>query len=553
MPPRPLWFAVAGDAIVGRVIRGKSSGILSSLTRPGADLGKLHRSHARAYVSAALVAGLIAGCSHGPDSRSTDACTTECVGDGGSNDAAVEPGGDGGEPARDGGVGDASVPPDGGHAIGFCPFAGLDAPGRARELEGEHASFAQALLSHSDGTSWLLWRSYVDPSFAVRSLRLDHFDADGVFVRSSSLANLEPNGLFLDLAGSPVAFRNRCGEGAQHICFYADATSEPAEIVWKVLPRTTTVMELDWNGELVESRAQTFDRRLLNSVVSSPAGHHALTQQGACELHQLDEHFVAKWSLELLPPVIPPEVPLDAPFEELLRANKLASQTSTPPVVVDDGVVLAIAASRGSIAALNQARNLSLALPDEPTCADIVVVWIASDGQAVRYWSIPTPVCELLPQLGVSGQHVIVASTVSVAKAPEPNDTSQLDISVGTLDRSSGVTGSRILDFGEDDIVHAVARCGARLCVAGVTGARSVDTGSTITFGSGFLLPLAPDGEPHDMVRLGSARHSEILQLAPSAQSLLFFGSFDGPITHTADQDRWLGYNRVLLGSIALD
>jgi hypothetical protein len=157
-----------------------------------------------------------------------------------------------------------------------------------------------------------------------------------------------------------------------------------------------------------------------------------------------------------------------------------------------------------------------------------------------------------LPKLTVVGNHAVVSSVVQIAKPPEPNDTYQYDIGLGIVDLSTGQTISRLIAFEEDNWVNAIAPCGAdRICVAGVTGSKSVDTGSTVTFGKGFVLPVSLTGEPGKLWLLTSPRHSEIEKLVPGrAGGVLFFATVNGPITHTADGDPWLGFNEGLLGVV---
>ena len=146
--------------------------------------------------------------------------------------------------------------------------------------------------------------------------------------------------------------------------------------------------------------------------------------------------------------------------------------------------------------------------------------------------------------------HAVVASWSHTPKPPEPNDTFQYDIALSIVELTTGDIQNLLLDFAEDDLVHAVSPCGARVCLAGVTGAKSVNTGSTVSYGQGFMLPVSLDGQLGSRIHLSSARHAEVLLMTASADRVTFFATVDGPITHTADVDRWLGYNRAILGIV---
>jgi hypothetical protein len=213
--------------------------------------------------------------------------------------------------------------------------------------------------------------------------------------------------------------------------------------------------------------------------------------------------------------------------------------------------VVAATAGRGTFAAFKAWANVDLPVPADPRCPDVVVGHFPDDGMPARYFGIPTPECEYLTELTVVGRHAVVASVVAIPKEPEPNDTTQHDISLGIVDLSSGAVVTRRISFVEDDWIRGLAPCGAsRVCLAGMTGARSVDTGSTITFGDGFVLPVELTGEPGELRRVTSPRHSDVWEIATHPNGVLLFATVNGPITHTADGDPMLGFNEGLLALI---
>jgi hypothetical protein len=254
-----------------------------------------------------------------------------------------------------------------------------------------------------------------------------------------------------------------------------------------------------------------------------------------------------------MPAVVPPPVAPDAPIEELLRSFDLVQQLATGPVPTADGVVVAAVVTRGTLAALSMARGIAFTLPTDPRCPDVLIASFPNDAaRGPRYFSVPTAGCEYLPQMAVVDNHAVVATVLRVPKSPPlPNDTSQFDIGLAIVDLTTGETVSRSFAIDEDDVVYGVAACGAgRVCLAGLTGALAVDTGSTVTYGDGFVLPVSLAGEPQPRWTLTSPRHSEIRHIAPRPGGLLFFAIVNGPITHTADGDPWLGFNEGMLGTI---
>ena len=180
-----------------------------------------------------------------------------------------------------------------------------------------------------------------------------------------------------------------------------------------------------------------------------------------------------------------------------------------------------------------------------------VPTWQLGNDGTLNGTSIPTPECEALPVLSVVDGHAVVTAWVATPTIPPaPNDTSQYDIGLSVLDLSSSSVVHEIISMNEDDIVEALAPCGnGEVCLAGTTGTRSVDTGSRVTDGDGFVLPVSLSDTRGTRWTLHSERNSEVELLAPRADgSVLFFASSDGPITHT---DPTLRYNRGLLGVVA--
>jgi hypothetical protein len=464
---------------------------------------------------------------------------------------------DSGDPAdadADAGIGgaggDADAPNDG---IAFAPRLGLDPGGLARPIGKEFSVFASTLRSNSAGQSWLLWDSFANQDFGSRTPHLDHFDVDGTRIGSSSLAALDPASFVLHQSGSLSAWHGFC-RGTDATCFYKDDGRSITERVWSPDLRPVATWQLDWHGDVVGTADVEIGRRAVLSGAAAGDGLYVLTNEGDTRIHGLDGNGAPVWSVEVLPRVAPPPLPVDAPTVEVIRQNRLANQTPAKIVAVDGGVVVAAVVTRGTLAALAASRGVVLPLPTDPLCHDVVIARISADGQQVQYWSVPTLECEALPQLAVVAGHAVVASWISVAIPPAPNDTSQYDVALAVLDLSSGGTVRTTIGFSEDDIVEALAPCGpAMVCLAGMTGTRSVDTGSRVTFGDGFVLPVSLSGTLGARWSLRSERHTTIPLLAPRDDgSVLFFATVDGPITHTADGDQSLRYNRGVLGIVSV-
>ena len=413
---------------------------------------------------------------------------------------------------------------------------------------------ASALLTNGDGSGWLGWDSYAAPDFSGSARHLEHFDAEGTFDRSSALELGALFGVVLHPDGALTGFQNACGASELDVCLHhEDASGVVTAAAWPPEAGTVTRYEIDADGNIALEETLSADRRRIVSASAAGDDVYAVTLSGGFGVARLAVDGGTRWTAELLPPVLPPEVPLDAPLEELLRAAELAHQLPTAPVATETGVVVAATAARGSLAALAASRGLDLPLPVDPRCPDVVIATFGAADGAARFFAVPTPECEALPKLTVVGDHAVVATVVKVEKAPEPNDTFQYDVGLTIVDLTSGEAHSHVFGFHEDDIPHSLAPCGSdHVCVAGSTGARSVNTGSTVTFGDGFIVAVSLAGEVGTPWTLHGERHTEILHVGPRPGGVVFFATVNGPITHTADSDPWLGFNEAILGAVSL-
>jgi len=434
---------------------------------------------------------------------------------------------------------------------GFEELPGLDG-GRARRVGEDFWIAGQALLTSGEGSGWLFWTGYDDPAFSRGRRHIEHFTTDGVFDRSSPLADRPLDGVALRDDGALIGYRNRCGKNQADTCFFRDeGLGRITETTWAASSRSVTLYELDEEGNVAAASELTTDVRNVVGIAPSDASLHVVTWQGGYFLERLSGRAeLLDWAA-IVSPVAPPEVPSDAPIEEHLRASELARQSVTPPVVVGDAVVVAATVTRGTLAALAQAERFDGELPDDPRCGEVLVARF--DGGEPTYFAAATEYCEALPVFTVVGEHAVVATSVASAKAPEPYDTFQYDIGLTIVDLVSGRVTNQLIAFQEDDIPRALARCGReRVCLGGTTGAKSVDTGSTVTEGEGFVLPISVNGVLGRRWTLTGPRHTEIRLLVPSPNGALYFATVNGPITHTADADPWLGYNEGMLGEVRI-
>ena len=450
-----------------------------------------------------------------------------------------------GDPGSDGGTG----------ADGWLFASGP--PGMVRRRLGSgYRTIGRRLAADASGRISLLWMSYENPESSMPTAHLDEFDAQGRQVGSVALPGEPPTDFVRHEDGTFTTWRIQCGERNDSTCFTFHEGAQPAlPTVWAPRRRRFTTYQIDAAGEVARSVERWEERRHLVRAETLGSQLLALTNEGQYMLHRLTRDGAVLWSVPLLPSVTPADIEPDAPLEEILNATALVTQSVAGPVVTARTTVVAAAVTRGTLTALRAERGVQLPLPQDPRCADVLIAEVNNDGSGARFWSIPTPTCESLPQVTVVENSVVVASVVPTAIDPQPNDTEQYDIGLGILDLSSGrVTADLRISLREDDWVQALVPCGAGdVCLVGSTGARSVDTGSTVSFGDGLLLRMSVEGELLDQWTLSSPRHTVITHVTPGVFSgaPAFFATWNGPITHTADSDPTLAFNHGTLGVLS--
>lgn len=89
-----------------------------------------------------------------------------------------------------------------------------------------------------------------------------------------------------------------------------------------------------------------------------------------------------------------------------------------------------------------------------------------------------------------------------------------------------------------------------RLLVAGGTGSIQVSTGSVVSPANLFVAEIPPGGTVKPILRFGSERNDGATSLIEIGSSVFISGYKDGPITHTADEDKSQGYQNWFIGRL---
>jgi hypothetical protein len=138
------------------------------------------------------------------------------------------------------------------------------------------------------------------------------------------------------------------------------------------------------------------------------------------------------------------------------------------------------------------------------------------------------------------GETVWVAGNIRSKKRDTPNDTTELDIALLEFDPVTCVMKNHfMLDYQDEDYALSIdALPSGNLLIGGRTGYIQVDTNSEVTYGSGLLLEVAPNGQPLRSATFATPRDVGVMNVVPlDADCQLFAGWNDAPITHTCEAD----------------
>jgi hypothetical protein len=182
---------------------------------------------------------------------------------------------------------------------------------------------------------------------------------------------------------------------------------------------------------------------------------------------------------------------------------------------------------------------------------DVLVQRIGPDGRHHAAQLHGNEHDEQLVGMGVYRGELLIGATSRVPKYDRPNDTTEWDLILMRAHMEDGtLLHHRVVDFAREDLPYDFqVDVEGRAWFAGVTDFLQVDTNSWMESGQGMLLRMDAQGERVESLLLKGPRQVivERLAFAPDG-SVRFAGTYDGPITHTDDEDPSLGFDRVMLG-----
>ncbi|MBZ4423142.1 hypothetical protein [Myxococcus sp. RHSTA-1-4] len=183
--------------------------------------------------------------------------------------------------------------------------------------------------------------------------------------------------------------------------------------------------------------------------------------------------------------------------------------------------------------------------------ADILVQRISPDGRFLSAQLHGNEQTEQLVGMGVHQGELLIGAVSRVLKHDRPNDTTEWDLVLMRARLEAGtLLQHRVIDVAREDLAYDFqVDAQGRVWFAGVSDFLQVDTNSLVEFGQGLLLRTDVQGERTESLLLKGPRHVTVRRLALHPDGTLrFAGTFDGPITHTGDEDPSLGFSHVMLG-----
>lgn len=102
----------------------------------------------------------------------------------------------------------------------------------------------------------------------------------------------------------------------------------------------------------------------------------------------------------------------------------------------------------------------------------------------------------------------------------------------------------------KESSLYAATFSKGQLHVAGGTGSLQVQTGSVVEAADSFVSVISSNGLVRTISRFGADRNDHVTSLLAVNDDIFLSGQQDGPITHTADADPNLGYQKWFLGKL---
>lgn len=187
----------------------------------------------------------------------------------------------------------------------------------------------------------------------------------------------------------------------------------------------------------------------------------------------------------------------------------------------------------------------------------VLVYRFSSNGKDVEHKVITNSNAMDIAGIHADGDLITFGGDIHIKKFTEANHTHERDLIFFKFDISTGaVLANKVIDLQRDDAASdfVIDHQGNGIIV-GRNNYIQVDSHSVTEFGQAYILKVDPTGETKSYLSFNGPRNtnlgSTILQSGID-KALFFSGTFDGPITHTGDQNPSLRYQKSMVGRLQL-
>ena len=187
---------------------------------------------------------------------------------------------------------------------------------------------------------------------------------------------------------------------------------------------------------------------------------------------------------------------------------------------------------------------------------DIAVSVFSTDGEYQRSYLTGKQDSENLVGLVYKDNRLNIAANVRIAKPEATNSTTEWDMLLMSVSPDDGwMDEYQLIHIDKEDSAQDVALLpNGNILFAGTTGFVQVDTNSQVTNGNGLLVEVDESGGIVRSLIMSAPRNVIVEAAVPiDDHQILFASRYDGPITHTCDNDNSGCYTKSALGIAELE
>lgn len=189
-----------------------------------------------------------------------------------------------------------------------------------------------------------------------------------------------------------------------------------------------------------------------------------------------------------------------------------------------------------------------------PNKDGILVYRFSSDGKKIEHKVMTNSSSMDIAGIHADGDIITFGGDIRIKKFDEPNHSYERDVIFFKFDMSTGAAiTNKIIDLQRDDSAFdfVVDHQGNGIFV-GRNNFVQVDSHSVVEFGQAYILKVSPTGETKNYTSFHGPRNTGLgaASLQDDDKTLFFSGIFDGPITHTGDQNPALRYQKAMIGRL---